>query len=259
MARLQSLVDNSMIILLMPLTFTVYGRSLLLSSDAYYKEKCLLGYKFYHRQSGQCYPGLERGPCGDTEMMVPDTRDPGLGRCQRVPAEARACHTPAILDTGEITCLEDTDVTEVFTQAHCNTGELLMPANFILNKKPCPDNFHCSLNYKKVIQSQRGTLLYEDALEFLKTLKCDDAPRSVCLPDNGKSPFLSENIYQSFKNSKLVCMKNPCPHTKPIFDEEGYYVCQNNLVPLWTGSLSRRRCRRGQILRRGICVSRFFG
>ena len=247
-----------MIILYLMPVYRLYS-PVLITSETYNREKCLLRHTFYHPLSGECYPGLERGPCDQGQWLVPDPRDPGVARCHQTPANVGACHTTALLDSGELTCLENTDVMEAFTQAHCNTGDLLMPANFHLNKKPCPDKFHCSTNYLNDIREKRGSLLYGPAREYLRNLKCSEKdPTSVCMPDNGESPFLPKNIYQSFKNSKLVCKKNPCPHSRPTLDKNGYYICQNPLVPLWLGSVTDK-CRRGQIFRRGRCVSRFFG
>ena len=251
-------VNTVMLLLLLMPVFTLYTPDLV-TSDIYHRERCLLSHTFYHPQSGECHPGLERGPCDIGQWLVPDPGHPGVATCHQTPADVvTKCHTPVHLDSGQLTCLESTDVMEAFTQAHCTTGEILMPANFELNKKPCPDNFHCSSNYQKYIQEKKGSLLYGPAVEYLRNLKCDNDPRSVCLPDNGKSPFLLENIYDSFKNPKLICKKNPCPSSLPALDEKGYYICQNNLVALWMGSL-HNKCRKGQIFRRGRCVSRFFG
>ena len=246
--------------------YSLYTRRDLILSDAHNREQCLLSHTFYHPQSGECHQGLERGPCDPGELLVPDLGAPGVARCQQTPAHVGECHTIAILESGELTCLENTNVMDAFTQGNCSTGDLLMPANFELNKKPCPDNFHCSSNYQQYIEEKSGSLLYGPAREFLRNLQCDKdprsgsnmLPRSVCLPDNGESPFLPENIYHSFKNPELVCQKNPCPQSLPTLDENGYYICQKPLSTLWSGS-NQHMCRLGRIFRRGRCVSRFFG
>ena len=145
-------VNTVMLLLLLMPVFTLYSRDLI-TSDTHHRERCLLGHTFYHPQSGECHPGLERGPCHIGQWLVPDPAHPGVASCHQTPADVGACHTFAHLESGQLTCLENTDVMEAFTQGHCTTRELLMPANFELNKKPCPNNFHCSSNYQKHIHT----------------------------------------------------------------------------------------------------------
>ena len=66
---------------------------------------CLLDLEFYHPDSDQCFPALERGPCDQDEWLLPDLSDPGLGRCQRM-SVARGCEA-IILESGEVGCRED--------------------------------------------------------------------------------------------------------------------------------------------------------
>ena len=97
----------------------------------------------------------------------------------------------------------------------------------------------------------------------LRSLKCKlKDPRALCIPDNRLSIFLPENIFQSFKNPKLVCMKNPCSSAKKPFQmEDGSFVCQNilalNSVTSGFGNLCRRNQRFSQA--KNKCVARFFG
>ena len=68
---------------------------------------CLLDLTFYHPDSDQCFPALERGPCDQDEWLLPDLSDPGLGRCQRM-SVARGCEA-IILESGEVGCREDSE------------------------------------------------------------------------------------------------------------------------------------------------------
>ena len=76
---------------------------------------CLLDLEFYHPESDQCFPALERGPCDQDEWLLPDLSDPGLGRCQRM-SVARGCDA-IILESGEVGCREDLeDENDAFTK-----------------------------------------------------------------------------------------------------------------------------------------------
>ena len=142
-----------------------------------------------------------------------------------------------------------------------------MPKNFILNTRSCPDKFHCTTNYKNSFADARiangNNALARKVLDHFRDLKCKlRDPRALCIPDNRQSLLLPENIFQSFKNSRLLCQKNPCPKSqKPTQNEEGYYVCENvlglNSVTAGSGALCRRNQRYSAS--RGRCIARFLG
>ena len=122
--------------------------------------------------------------------------------------------------------------------------------------------FRLNLIRSKKISPQLSCSLLLILLD-LRSLKCKlKDPRALCIPDNRLSIFLPENIFQSFKNPKLVCKKNPCPSTqKPFQMEDGSFGCQNilglNSVTSGFGNLCRKGQRFSQA--KNKCVSRFFG
>jgi len=148
----------------------------------------------------------------------------------------------------------------------CNQDELLMPTNFVLNSLSCPEKFHCSTNYKNKLLSIKiangNIALARKGIDHFRNLKCKlRNPRALCIPDNKQSLLDPENIFQSFKNPKLICKKNPCPNQKPTLNEDGYYVCGNilglNSVTFNPGSKCRKNQRFSAV--RGRCISRLFG
>ena len=69
---------------------------------------CLLDFKFYDPASDQCFPALERGPCDQGDWLLPDSRDPGLGRCYKMTLPTQGCEA-IILESGEVGCREDVE------------------------------------------------------------------------------------------------------------------------------------------------------
>ena len=152
-------------------------------------------------------------------------------------------------------------------QGNCDQGELLMPANFVLNTLSCPEKYHCSTIYKDKLLSLRiangNNALARKGIDHFRNLKCKlKNPRALCIPDNKQSLLDPGNIFQSFKNPKLICKKNPCSRAqKPTLNEDGYYVCGNILELNSVTFNSGNKCRKGQRFSalRGRCISRFLG
>ena len=247
---------------------------------------CLLDLEFYHPESDQCFPALEQGPCDQDEWLLPDLSDPGLGRCQRM-SVARGCEA-IILESGEVGCREDledeNDVAFLKVNSHigknseysphlslfqgnCDPGELLMPANFVLNTLSCPEKYHCSTIYKDKLISIKiangNNALARKGIDHFRNLKCKlKNPRALCIPDNKQSLLDPENIFQSFKNPKLICKKNPCSRAqKPTLNEDGYYVCGNILGLNSLTYNPKNKCTKRQRFSalRGRCIPRFLG
>merc|ERR1712179_193135 len=127
----------------------------------------------------------------------------------------------------------------------------------VLNSLSCPEKFHCSTNYKNKLLSIKiangNIALARKGIDHFRNLKCKlRNPRALCIPDNKQSLLDPENIFQSFKNPKLICKKNPCPGAQPTLNEDGYYVCDFQ---------SWNKCKKGQRFSapRGRCISRIFG
>ena len=229
-------------------------------------EGCLLSGQLHHPVTGSCWAPLEQGPCPPGSWLVPLAQESGEGECR---ARAVSCPAPVIREGGEVGCLEQEEeaLHQAYTRAHCRQGERLVPANLALHTRPCPAHHACSRDYLaawNTLQQQRSDF-HKKALQHMKDMICSEEPRRVCLPDNGKSPFLAESIYQSFKNPQLVCAENPCPQgQEPYEDENGYVECVSILgLNSLSDGTSEANCRRNQVWRErdgvGKCVSRFFG
>ena len=95
------LCSFGLLYLLLPVTFCLAA-----DNDTLRRVDCLLGLEFYHPESDQCFPALERGPCDQDDWLVPDPSDPGLGGCQRMTLPATGCEA-VILESGEPGCAED--------------------------------------------------------------------------------------------------------------------------------------------------------
>ena len=109
--------------------------------------------------------------------------------------------------------MQDTDHFNVYHQAHCGRGEVLVPHNFQENTEPCPDTFSCSADYKHHLDPLRNSSnpLRQEELRYIQGMDCSKEPRMLCVPSlNQDSLFTAENIYQSFKTAKPRCLKNPC-------------------------------------------------
>ena len=65
---------------------------------------CLLNYTLYHPGTGQCWEGLEQGPCDEAQWVVAARGAAGEAECRARPL---TCDVPVLLDSGDVGCLEE--------------------------------------------------------------------------------------------------------------------------------------------------------
>ena len=65
---------------------------------------CLLNYTLYHPGTGQCWEGLEQGPCEEAQWVVAARGAAGEAECRARPL---TCDVPVLLDSGDVGCLEE--------------------------------------------------------------------------------------------------------------------------------------------------------
>ena len=154
---------------------------------------------------------------------------------------------------------------QVYTQAGCGEGEVLLPANFRLDTAPCPASYTCedAADTEAVLATiePEAAEVRQRAREYLDQFVCGEASR--CLPVNHVSPFTAENIYLSFNSPDLICMKNPCPlldgtKQEVYLDEDGYQRCRKIFGVNFSDAIEAK-CRKNQVKRGGQCVQRFRG
>ena len=255
---------------------------------------CLLKYQFYHRPSDKCYELFDESPCGSDQWLTP-TSIPGDVECQPIPPDISPdCNSLAILENGDIQCHDRIQkLNQEFRTSSCQTGQILLPENFIENTKPCPDQFRCSADYSSVYSfindhfNQGQEDLGKKKRHFWISLICsgrkEDKSGMACIPTE-VSLALDQNkmMVQSFKPPKSSCQVNPCSSGKwPWLSEDGYLRCLEGSAEDINGCLGHveemkesikcqsyeshvtniggNKCPRGKIFRRGRCVPRFFG
>ena len=92
--------------------------------------------------------------------------------------------TPVILESGSVSCLETAPELEsswrVYTRAGCGGGEVLLPASWERDTRPCPHTFLCSTHYsqeRRWLQNPDNSLLRREAKRFIRDMICDTEPR----------------------------------------------------------------------------------
>merc|ERR1712176_227764 len=99
--------------------------------------KCLLEDQFYHLGSRSCQTPFTRALCTQGEWLMFDTENIGTVTCQPRPERFNDCEV-GFSPTGDPECQQKED--SMFKP--CKDG-VMIPENFILNTRPCPNGFRC--------------------------------------------------------------------------------------------------------------------
>ena len=144
------------------------------------------------------------------------------------PAGGAACDCP----DGKERFLGSCEI--LYTQSVCGEGEFLLPENFNLGNKICPDKFSAKLDQNCLAYGERGQHLsakgtnsFKIEIAFLKGLISNKKSRTICCPEENTNSFLSpELLIKSMINSKPTCVKNPCPPEMwPWASEDNFSKC----------------------------------
>lgn len=226
---------------------------------------CLLQVKFYHPPTGGCHEPLERGPCADTQWLVPSPGDKTVLECQQRP-DTPDQNRFILSSNGSV--VEDSENEKMFSRGKCKPTERLLPENFVLDTKPCPKHFKCTEDIKvayKVLKDLEQTNKIDEntlTLDLFKDMICSREPqkRALCLPTDTTGPVTKENLYNSLQIPDLICMENPCPQAEePYQAKKGYFRCKKILGVNSVTFAGSNPCPKKKVLLRGKCRPRWMG
>ena len=117
--------------------------------------ECLLRRTLYHHTSGDCLTPLDQGPCSAGSLLVPDSQ-PGTLTCSPL-SLPEYCHGH-ILPSGQVECGPDHTMNH-YKRGRCSQGQLLLPYNWRVDTRPCPQGFSCrSAGSSQQYNSARRTI-----------------------------------------------------------------------------------------------------